>query len=171
MTPFSVVIALPVLLATQEMVRPDTFRARTVTATVGIGNAMGWLGGQAERYLAQERLSVFLGLGYTPADNPGDPSGLTFAGGFRSFTAGRKHRGFLELSVSQIFVQHLAFQEGDRLYGPGAQAGYQFVSRGGFGAMISFGVGYAPGVRTGESKFGALANLGLGYTWRRKQRS
>lgn len=130
---------------------------------------MGWFGGQVERYLAAERVSVFAGLGYTPSIDQGDPSGLTFAAGGRGFTSGRKHRGFLELSVSQIFIEQTFDGTGDRLYGPALQAGYQFVTGGGFTLMTSVGVGYAPGVPTGESKWGGVIGLGVGYTWCRQQ--
>jgi hypothetical protein len=139
---------------------------RTATVTAGIGNTMGWLGVQAERYFARERLSAFLGLGYTPSIDPGDPSGATFALGVRGFTTGVKHRGFLALSVSQLFVEQGAAADPGRLYGPGLEAGYQFASRGGFTVMAGLGVGYAPGMPEGESKFGSMVELGLGYTWR-----
>src|SRR5689334_22978950 len=46
-----------------------TDRERIATVTAGIGNTMGWLGVQGERYFAHERLSAFLGLGYTPSIN------------------------------------------------------------------------------------------------------
>lgn len=59
-------------------------------------------------------------------------------------------------------------EESYRLYGPCLQAGYQFVSRGGFTAMVSLGLGYAPGdIPAGESAVESLIGLGLGYTWRR----
>ena len=73
---------------------------RIATVTAGLGNTMGWLGLQGERYFARERLSAFVGLGYTPGIDQGDPSGPTFALGVRGFTTGVKHRGFLALSVS-----------------------------------------------------------------------
>jgi hypothetical protein len=66
---------------------------------------MGWFGLHAEGYLAREGLSGFVGLGYTPSIDQGDPSGLTFAIGLRGFTAGIKHRGFLTLSLSQLAVE------------------------------------------------------------------
>jgi hypothetical protein len=78
---------------------------RVATVTAGIGNNMGWLGVQGERYFARERLSAFLGLGYTPSVDTGDPTGPTFALGLRGYTGGIKHRGFLALSVSQLFVE------------------------------------------------------------------
>lgn len=139
------------------------------TLTAGVGNAMGWFGVQAERYFAQERLSGFLGAGYTPSLDQGDPSGLTFAAGIRGFTAGVKHRAFLALSVSQIFIESGFTANPRRLYGPGLEVGYQFVSRGGFTLMASLGVGVAPGVPEGESEVGGLLGLGLGYTWRRER--
>jgi hypothetical protein len=144
-----------------------TVSPRTATVTAGIGNTMGWLGIQGERYFARERLSAFLGFGYTPSIDQGDPSGPTFAVGFRGFTTGVKHRGFLALSVSQLLVESGFGGDGRRLYGPGVEAGYQFASRGGFTAMVGAGLGYAPGVPEGESGFASMIELGLGYTWRR----
>lgn len=128
---------------------------------------MGWIGLEAERYFARERLSAFLGAGYTPTLDPGDPSGPTFAAGVRGFTAGFKHRGFLALSISQIFVETALTEDPGRLYGPGLEAGYQFVSRGGFTFMASVGMGYAPGAPEEASEVGELIGIGFGYTWRR----
>lgn len=143
---------------------------RVVTVTAGVGNAMGWFGAQGERYFGLDRLSAFLGAGYTPSLDQGQATGPTFAAGLRGYTAGFKHRGFLEASVSQIFAEVTSGESGRRLYGPGLAAGYQLVSRGGFTLMVSLGLGYAPGMDEGESKVGGLANLGLGYTWRRRPR-
>ena len=144
----------------------DTPR-RIATVTAGIGNTMGWLGLQGERYFAQERLSVFLGLGYTPSIDEGDPSGATFAFGVRGFTPGVKHRGFLALCVSQLVVESGFTDDPSRLYGPGVEAGYQFASRGGFTLMAGAGLGFAPGVPEGEDEVYSMIELGLGYTWRR----
>jgi hypothetical protein len=140
---------------------------RIATVTAGIGNTMGWLGVQGERYFAHERLSAFLGLGYTPSIDLGDPSGLTFALGVRGFTAGVKHRGYLALSVSQLFVENSDADDRSRLYGPGVEVGYQFASRGGFTVMLGVGAGYAPGMPEGQSAVGSMVELGFGYTWRR----
>jgi hypothetical protein len=141
-------------------------RKRIITVTAGTGNALGWFGLQGERYWARDRLSAFVGAGYTPEIDAGDPSGPTFAAGVRGFTPGFKHRGFLELSVSQLVLVY-GFDERRRLYGPGLQAGYQFVSAGGFTLMLSLGLGYAPGVPEPESEVGGMGGLSLGYTWRR----
>jgi hypothetical protein len=56
---------------------------------------------------------------------------------------------------------------GSRLHGPGVQVGYQYVSRGGFTVLASAGIGHLVGVDPGLSRTGPVANLGLGYTWRR----
>ncbi|HKU62314.1 MAG TPA: hypothetical protein VJQ44_13905 [Gemmatimonadales bacterium] len=139
---------------------------RIATVTAGMGNTMGWLGLQGERYFAHERLSAFAGLGYTPAIDQGDPSGATFALGVRGFTPGVKHRGFLALSVTQL-DRDKESEDPRRLYGPGLEAGYQFASLGGFTAMVGTGLGYAPGMPEGQSAVVSMIELGLGYTWRR----
>jgi hypothetical protein len=162
-------ILLP-LLAPRDMPAQTAAPVRVVTVTAGVGNAMGWFGAQGERYFGPDRLSAFVGAGYTPSLDQGEPSGLTFAAGLRGYTAGFKHRGFLEASVSQIFTEVAGLRPGRRLYGPGLAAGYQFASRGGFTLMTSLGLGYAPGVDDGHTKVGGLVNLGLGYTWRRRPR-
>jgi hypothetical protein len=133
--------------------------ARNVTLLAGVGNAMGWYGLQAERYF-RDRFSVFAGLGYTPAYY--GTSGIATAGGARLFTGGDKHRGFLEASVSQIAVGGLD----QRFYGPGLQAGWQFVSRGGFTLMASGGAGYI--LSDVGNPVQVLIGVGLGYTWRRR---
>src|SRR4029078_3576928 len=115
-----------------------------VTVTAGFGNAMGWLGAQAERYLAHGLLSVFGGLGYTPSIDAFDPEGVTLAAGVRGYTAGLKHRGFAEASLCQVGIW-TAPGPPSRFYGPCAQLGYQFASRGGFTVLLSVGVGYAVG--------------------------
>jgi len=140
---------------------------RLISVTAGVGNSMGWFGAQGERYLADERLSVFVGLGYTPGLDRGDPTGPTFAAGLRSFTSGIKHRAFVEGSVSQLLVANGPLDEGSRLYGPGVQGGYQFVSPRGFTLMASVGVGYALATPRGVAPWAAQLGLSLGYTWRR----
>ena len=112
----------------------DSMRAplRIATLTAGLGNAMGWLGVQGERYFSGDRLSAFLGVGYTPSVDQGDPSGVTFAAGLRGFTAGLKHCGFVEASVCQIMAVASFDGESYRLYGPCVQTGYQFASLGGY---------------------------------------
>jgi len=126
----------------------------------GVGNSMGWFGGSAERYLG-DRFSLFAGIGYTPPID-GIPAGITPAGGARLFTPGVKHRGFLEFSVSQIAVESGIDR---RLYGPGLQAGWQFVSRGGFTLMASLGAGYILAENVSQP-VQPLMGLGIGYTWR-----
>jgi hypothetical protein len=140
---------------------------RLVSLTAGVGNAMGWFGVQGERYLLDERMSVFVGLGYTPQLEPGERRGPTFAAGLRGFTVGHKHRLFSEMSASQVMTVTGGGQDGSPYYGPGLQVGYQFVSAGGFTAMMSLGAGYALGVPREIDPWATQIGLGLGYTWRR----
>ena len=165
---YGTISAIVVLLVPSGMPAQAPEPVRVVTVTAGVGNAMGWFGAQGERYFGPDRFSAFVGAGYTPSLDQGEPSGPTFAAGLRGYTAGFKHRGFLEASVSQIFTEVRGLEPGRRLYGPGLAAGYQFVSRGGFTVMTSLGIGYAPGVDEGFTKVAALVNLGFGYTWRRR---
>ena len=160
-------VTLPASLAAQASGPADTLPARVATVTAGTGNALGWLGLQGERYWTGDRASLFVGLGYTPEIDAGDPSGPTFAVGVRGFTPGYKHRGFLEFSVSQLVIVSGPSEERRRLYGPGLQAGYQYASAGGFTFMISLGLGYASDVPAGESEVGGMGGVSLGYTWRR----
>jgi opacity protein-like surface antigen len=141
--------------------------SRVATVTAGLGNAMGWYGAQGELYIWADRVTAFMGLGYTPRDFDFDPSGITGAIGARGYTGGRRHRGFVELSFSQVAVQHYPLPQ--QLYGPGLQVGYQFVSRRGITFLTSAGAGYARmrGPVDGDSPVYALLGLGVGYTWRR----
>src|SRR5918993_4832620 len=84
----------PLSAAAQDSAATPRIPRRVATLTAGLGNVMGWFGLHGEGYFARERLSGFVGLGYPPSIDPGDPSGLTFAAGLRGFTAGFSHRGF-----------------------------------------------------------------------------
>ena len=113
----------PTLLVTPQAMRAQApAPLRVVTVTAGVGNAMGWFGAQGERYFRPGRVSAFVGAGWTPSLDQYEPSGPTFAAGLRGYTAGFKHRGFLEASVSQIFTEVDALEPGRRLYGPGLAA-------------------------------------------------
>ncbi len=170
--------SLPLLVLSSALhgqTSSDESARRRVTAVAGLGNDMGWLGVGAEFYFSGGRLSGFGGVGYTPEIDQGDPTGMTFAAGVRAYTLGIKHRGFAELSLSQVatsrrLVSLAEFEfEGERHYGPGIQLGYQHLRPGGFTFMVSAGVGYALGVDAfvPGSRVGVIVGLGLGYTWRR----
>ena len=163
----AVLVTIPEALQSQEGVARSFPAERLITLTAGVGNAMGWFGAQGERYFLDERLSIFVGLGYTPHLGQKDPTGPTFAAGLRSFTSGIKHRAFLEGGMSQLRVENRPEGGGDRYYGPGVQGGYQFVSTGGFTLMASVGLGYALAVRRGLDPWASQVGLSLGYTWRR----
>jgi hypothetical protein len=89
----------------------------------------------------------------------------------RTFTGARVHRGFLEVSVSQIVVEKGLSVPGERtangLYGPGVQLGYQLVKPRGFTFLLSVGV--VVGGHPGHNRVQGLATLALGKTWRRQQ--
>jgi len=144
---------------------------RVMTVIGGVGNANGWYGVQVERHVAASRLALFGGLGYTPALELGDPSGLTVAGGVRGFTHGVTHRGYLELSVSQIGIEAPgnAYPHGRRLYGPGVQVGYEYLARRGLTLVGSLGIGCAIGLGGERNPLQPMVGFGLGYTWSTKQ--
>lgn len=176
-----VLVACQVLAVPSAVAQEPDRDFRRFTLTAGLGNPMGWLGAQGETYFAREHLSAFLGLGYTPEFESDEASGPTFAAGIRAYTAGARHRGYAELSVSQV----MTVQDGQdwvngewvpepahRLYGPGLQLGYQYASFAGFTVQASLGAGYA--ITADDTDLGLspflkwvpMAALGLGYTWR-----
>ena len=143
---------------------------RNWTLQAGVGNSFGWFGLNVEKHLTGERFSVFGGLGYSPEpddnDEPSDASGVAVAAGVRGFTPGRKHRGFLELSISQVAVETNCTGCA-RLYGPGIQAGWHYTATGGFTLLLSAGLGFALGADEPQANVvQPMFGFGLGYTWR-----
>lgn len=148
---------------------PSAWGPPAWTLTCGLGNAMGWVGCQGERYLKQRRLSLFVGVGSVP-DDPDDenlPSGTGWAGGMRYYTGGVKHRAFLEGSISVVARSWTQNREGaidkQLRYGPGVQLGYQRVGDSGTTFTLSTGIGIADG---GHVR--GLVGVGLGYSWGRR---
>ena len=139
------------------------------TVLGGLGNSVGWVGAQVEGYFAEGRASVFGGLGYTPEVDR-SWSGITVAAGLRVFTRAKKHRLFLEASVSQLGVEQpvdaLQPNGDERTYGPGVAVGYQLAKPGGFTLMLSAGVGHTMGAPSHLEGTVVLASFGVGYTWR-----
>ena len=182
---FRVVFAAALVIVSHSLVVPSTPAQeperdlRRFTVTAGLGNPFGWVGAQGEIYFAREHLPAFVGLGYTPAGNSLQASGPTFAVGTRVYAGGAKHRGFAELSISQVMTvaDGQDYVDGEwvpepahRLYGPGLQLGYQYASFGGFTVQASAGVGYAATADETDQglmgKWWPMAALGFGYTWR-----
>ncbi|MGE0555091.1 MAG: hypothetical protein AB7R55_16800 [Gemmatimonadales bacterium] len=144
-----------------------------LTALGGIGNSLGWLGAQLERTTTSGRIGGFVGLGYIPEIDEGDPKGPALAAGLRGYTRGRVHRGFLEAAVAVVALQAggapvLGTVESKKLYGPTIQAGYRLTTGGGFSLLVSGGVGVAVGASTlvADSSLQPVFGLGLGYAWR-----
>lgn len=152
---------------------------RRFTVSAGLGNPFGWVGAQGEVYFAREILSAFVGLGYAPAASSHQASGPALAVGTRVYAGGARHRGFAEISVSQVMTVYDGqdYEDGEsvtepahRLYGPGLQLGYQYASFGGFTVQTSAGVNYAATAdETDEGlmgKWAPMVAIGFGHTWR-----
>lgn len=172
---FSAVLLVALTGTARAQDVPETPGERRATVTVGLGNSMGWLGAQGERYFSGDRMSVFGGVGYVfELEDDGEvfASGAALAAGVRAYTRGRVHRGFVELSLSCVSTESaFAPARADDLslyYGPGLQVGYQLAARGGFTFMASVGGGLALGDTNGQSRGALLLGLGIGKTWRRK---
>lgn len=138
----------------------------------GFGNSFGWFGAQGEVYLATGRLAGFVGLGFMPNFLNDEGSGAAGAVGVRGFTAGTRHRGFVELSISAL-SNNVSRTFGSDLveksigYGPGFAVGYQFIGESGLTIVLSGGVGLDDDEFDPEgSRFKPTLGVGLGYTLR-----
>jgi hypothetical protein len=165
--PNATAVSLMLLLAAVPLNAQEPAQERTATITAGFGNAMGWFGVQGERYFLASRLSAFAGLGYAP-DFPDRTYGAGTAGalGVRGYTRGLVHRGFMEVSVSQLAVDSTPGRGVHHQYGPGWQIGYQFVSRRGITFHVSYGAG-----RISKSHQELMGGVGIGFTWKRRSNS
>lgn len=159
-------LGFPISLLAQGT-RDSLPKPRFVTLTAGFGNTQGGFGIQGEKYFAKTRLSVFGAIGYIPAEDDGDYKGAGAAGGLRGFTPGLKHRGYLELSISPLFIDQSCFDDCSAHYGPGLSAGWQMVTRGGFTLWLSSGIGVAFNAYGSGDSVALMGGIGLGYTWRR----
>lgn len=116
----------PALLDGQNAPAAASPAARFATLTAGIGNAVGWIGLQGERYLAGGRLSAFVGAGYTRSIDAGDPSGPSFAAGIRGVSRG----GFtLMVSLGLGYAPGVPEGESD-VGGRGAEPGLHLAAVG-----------------------------------------
>lgn len=156
-------------LSSQALSSAPSTELRTATFTFGAGNSAGWFGLRGEKYFTNDRLSVSGGLGYTPGIDEHEAAGLTMALAARGYTPGRYHRGFVELSFSQVQIEGRHTSGGHAYwagrYGPGLQLGYQLVTRGGLTVDVSAGAGYSLGGRANSGRMAPLIGLGLGYTF------
>jgi len=152
-------------VASAQSVPTDSVHRRTAAVAIGFGNAFGGLGVLGEYYLAGSRMSMTAGAGrFIQIDYPNINA---FAATLRGYTKRRRHRGFLELSVSPVFVEttiSLAGTSVTALYGPGIAAGYHYTAGGGFTLLVNGGIGWSPSAK----KVGSVGSIGLGYTWRRR---
>lgn len=175
-------LAFPIVSAAQEYVDPEAScptcsqeasPRRGLALMGGYGQSFGWVGVSVDHYFADGLLSGFLSAGYVPekSDVYRTPSGPTGAAGIRAYLLGSfKHRGFLEVSVTEVSngvkpifdeTGALVGSEDVHGYGPGFQLGYRFSSRGGFTLIAQGGVGYS----FSEWSQSPMIGLGFGYTW------
>ena len=145
-------VSSPVLAQEADLDQPAD---RRLTIMAGLGNTFAGLGGTAEYWFVRQA-SVVGGLGV------GVGTGVEAALGLRLFTAGPRHRAFLEAVYAPMAVYQGPMDE-TVYYGPGLSVGYHYTSRGGFSALIGIGAGIAPAVDAVE----LVGNLGFGYTWGR----
>ena len=144
---------------------------RRLGIQAGIGNVLGGIGVSGEYYWLESRLSAVLGLGFLPNTATTPAGGVGVAAAVRGFTAGIKHRGFLELSVSPLELEWtevptlpigVVFTDVTNHYGPGLSVGYHYTAAGGFTVWVAGGVGYA----VGPGNVAPLGAVAVGYTWR-----
>jgi hypothetical protein len=145
--------------------QPGIVRAATISG--GVGNAHGWYGAEGEWLVARNRSAVFVGAGYTPRSEPRYPAGVTAAVGVRVFTDGARHRLYGELSWSQIGLERPGpvSMHGRRVYGPGAQLGYEYLTSRRWTLSASAGAGYGLGVSRHANPWQPMVGLAIGYTW------
>ena len=142
---------------------------RVATVSVGVGNAHGWNGLQAEWHGLASRAAVFVGGGFTPRTSY-DHRRLTAAAGARVFTRGPRHRMFAEVSISQIGREVASYlrPRGRQVFGPGAQLGYELRLQNGVTIVLSGGAGYGRGVGDYNNPWRPMAGAALGYTWSKR---
>lgn len=160
-----VALAAPALAQDAAPVPPPVTRP-VATVSVGLGNAHGWNGLQAEWHGWAGRGAVFVGGGFSPRTSY-DKRRFTAAAGVRVFSRGRRHRLFGEASVSQIGREVASYlrPQGRQVYGPGLQLGYELRLHSGVTAMLSGGAGYGLGVSGYNNPWRPMAGVALGYTW------
>jgi hypothetical protein len=154
----------------------ETANASAPVATLLGGMKDFELGAQGEYYLCRGRFSVFAGVGYVVPDPDMDglPTGAVLTGGGRIFTSGSRHRGFVELSYGPL-VRGFAMQDDRTLdpvmvYGPSLLTGYQHLAKRGLTFLAAGGVGYARRADVERSSWSFELRLGVGYTWRSRER-
>mgnify|MGYP002642370674 CR=1 FL=1 len=131
----------------------------------GVGGSFGLLGMTVEGYLLEGHLSIFAGAGRWPEQDDGNPGTWAFAGGARGFFGGRRHRGYVQLSVELLEISWTPYAEElnvQRYYGPNLMAGYQLITYRGFTVHVGVGWGWSSGREGPVPGF----DLGLGYTLR-----
>jgi len=139
------------------------------SVAVGLGNTFGWIGTQVGGYVAEGRVSGFVGLGYMPNLLNDEGDGVAGAVGVRAFTGGSRHRGLIEVSLS-VLSNTVSSTWGSEVvekslhYGPGVAVGYQFIGQSGVTFLISGGAGWdEEGLDPEGSQVQPIISMGIGF--------
>lgn len=145
----------PAMLAAQDQ---SPKADRLLTVAVGVGNEVGFVGGQAEWYVHGDRLSVFGGAGRWRQ--------LAVASGLRGYLGRGRARPFLELAGLPLRGVD-GPTEGRVSYGPSVRFGVQLVRASGLTVVGAAGFGQQLGSRPLGSRTVPTAGIGVGFTLRR----
>ncbi|MGH7539730.1 MAG: hypothetical protein ACRELC_01905 [Gemmatimonadota bacterium] len=173
-----VVVDEPRDVATDGQVAGGPSR-RDLSIVLGLGHSVGGLGGQVEVSVADSRLALYGGIGYTAALDPGDAQGLGGAAGVRWYAARSRsghHHLLGELAFSLVKIRggtveftpegRALLVEGGPFFGPAAQIGHRYTADGGFTTLGTIGVGYAVGdMREGDGRLNLVGSVGAGLSF------
>lgn len=156
---FTLTLACAPALSAQTS-QADSLRARHAVLTAGVGNSYAGIGGSIETFFLRGRLSAFGAIGYVPHVSASDGRMAT-AGGLRAYTAGLRHRLYLEGAVAPLIADE-TLASAMIPFGPALALGYTYASASGFTVTLSRGIGWAPS----RQRIVPVGNFALGYTWR-----
>jgi len=134
-----------------------------VSLAAGAGNAFGGIGLRGEVFVARGRISVLAGAGILPGSYY-LRSPHAGAASLRYYVGRQQHRLYMDASWSLLQVYDLLLLGVPTVfdYGPGFSLGYTFMSRTGLTLTVGMGLGRA----THDTV--PIAQLGIGWTWRRR---
>jgi len=134
----------------------------SLSAATGVGNAFGGIGVRGEVFVARTGISVLAGVGILPGIHY-LRSPVSGAASVRYYLGRRERRLYIDASWSVLQAYDLLVPGVPTVfeYGPGFSLGYSFMSRTGLTLSVGGGLGLARNDRI------PIAQLGIGWTWRR----
>jgi hypothetical protein len=134
----------------------------SLSVATGVGNAFGGIGVRGEVFVARTGISVLAGAGILPGTYY-LRSPVSGAASVRYYIGQREHRLFFDASWSVLRAYDLLMLGVPTVfeYGPGLSLGYSFMSRTGLTISVGAGLGLA------RHDTIPIAQLGIGWTWRR----